>query len=240
MAVHQSMQGSRSSDYLTNLSQVRSAPKWSFKGKAAVARKLETPGPGAYTTTGVEKVKSSVGNGFGFGSSPRDPMRPSTAPGPGQYSPSPRLSNATKQGAGFGTAVRQTKKGHATSPGPGAYAHSARIGADGPKFTVNARREGFRAPDTPGPGTYQATDDALATTSKTSSRAVTAPKWGFGTSPREARVQSTTPGPAAYVAEVKHAKSAPKYSISARRESGRSTETPGPGAYGGPHTQFGY
>lgn len=91
------MAGPKSSGYgvlLTNLSQNKQAPKWSFAGRSgsmsrrfsmpflnASERRPSTPGPGAYSNQSAKRTPS-----FGFGSSGREGLGSFCAsPGPGAY-----------------------------------------------------------------------------------------------------------------------------------------------------------
>jgi len=221
------MQGCRSAEYLTSLSSVKTSPKWTFRGKPGSFRTVETPGPGAYGSLSPSKARFVGNPSYGFGTSPREGNRPQTAPGPGQYSPADPRAVSSKYG--FGTSGRQ-KQGRPSNPGPGAYTHNAPMGSEGPKYSAAPRREGKRVPDVPGPGAYQSTEATIS--------ALQQPKYGFGTSPREVRSAPCTPGPGAYAAG--DALSGPKYTISTRKDNARALDSPGPGAYCGAHTTFGY
>lgn len=236
------MRGSRSLEHLTKLSHVRTSPKWSFRGKSPVERRTDTPGPGSYTHS-IEKVKPGAPQGFGFGSTPRDPQRPQSAPGPGAYSP-PSLGKSSPR-TGFGSSTRlSAKSARDAHPGPGAYEHSPRMGVEGPKFSAGARREGPVVHTNPGPGHYEPGSPRGEISSHSTSITKRSPKWGFGSSPREVRPSTVTPGPGAYVAEVAHLKvkkaATPAFTIGTRREKPGSLDTPGPGAYVGHTSTFGY
>jgi len=224
------MRGSRSADYLISLSSVKAAPKWSITGKSSSRQQL-TPGPGTYEEVGPERSRQRRGSAFGFGTSPRETGCRHSSPGPGQYSPAdPRMTSSKH---GFGTSQRQgARPGPPTSnPGPGAYAHKEVLGADSQKSSLVPRREGVRSPDVPGPGTYPANDSSDVKMQKS-------PKFGFGTSPREVRVSHKTPGPGTYDSEARVG--GPRCTMTCRRQLAKTLESPGPGAYCGMQTSFGY
>mmetsp|Transcript_56844 Transcript_56844/g.165000 ORF Transcript_56844/g.165000 Transcript_56844/m.165000 type:complete len:230 (+) Transcript_56844:143-832(+) len=221
---------------LTKLSQNRTLPKWTFGSRrGGDVSRPGTPGPGSYGGA-ADVVRSARGPAFGFGSSTRDhPSRPITAPGPGQYAPSPRPKSTPPQHR-FGTSARAGGNGNGT-PGPGAYApvHSA-VKQASPGFSLTPRRERHRAmrmEQAPGPGAYQ---------SRLRPDAKKPPSWGFGTSGRDRNYSSQTPGPGSY--DVARPNShGPAYSLQNRYAPGRhghASDTPGPGAHGGLYTQFGY
>eukprot|EP00931_Biecheleriopsis_adriatica_P097771 TRINITY_DN7160_c0_g1_i2.p1 TRINITY_DN7160_c0_g1~~TRINITY_DN7160_c0_g1_i2.p1 ORF type:complete len:237 (-),score=28.23 TRINITY_DN7160_c0_g1_i2:90-800(-) len=236
------MYNARSADSLVKLSGVRTTPKWSFRGKQNSDLRNETPGPGQYTVPETEQVKFATSSRYGFGTSPRDLIRPASAPGPGEYNPAhPRL--AAGQQFGFGTSVRQSVKHTSQStPGPGSYTQSGRMGAEGPKYTATSKRAGYKAADVPGPGTYHSAPPPVADLNASAQlpSAKRAPKWGFGTSPREAVISNQVPGPGSYDSRGDMAQRGPKYSIRSKTEPRRNNDTPGPGSYTGALTQFGY
>lgn len=233
------LQQSRSCDFLIKLSGVKSAPKWTFRGKPNGENHTDTPGPGQYYAESAAKL-STVSSKHGFGTSPREIVRPSTSPGPGEYS----LENPKLRGTqyGFGTSVRQTATGRGpnmTNPGPGSYNQSPRLG-EGPKYTAVGKRGGYKSSDVPGPGAYQAVEGTMDFTSSSTRLPAHSPKWGFGTSTREVQSPNQTPGPGAYDGRGQ-AKGSPKYSMRPKVPMRRNTgDTPGPGAYSGMLTQFGY
>lgn len=220
---------------MTNMSQNRTAPKWTLGARngAATKDRAQTPGPGAYTE---KKSGERLAPSWGFGTSTRDNSRSASAPGPGQYMPSDR----NKQQAplyGFGSASRDKRGGYSTgTPGPGSYAPNfAATRRDAPKYTATPRRDarsggnGGYTSGTPGPGSYMGNKPA------------TAPKWGFGTSTRGAMGNNNTPGPGAYSSRNLIG-GGPGYTMRARHEhvgASQAHSTPGPGGYGGSYTQFG-
>lgn len=242
------MHQSRSAEFLTNLSQVRTSPKWTLRGRQVNERKTDTPGPGAYSQMSADKTKFKSTGGFGFSQAARDANRPSTAPGPGSYSPTDHRILAKKVGPQtFGTSVRQAKGVKADIPGPGSYSHPEKMGVEGPKLSFGDKRPDSRPMETPGPGAYSAypVKSSAMEPNEPESMVPNSPKYGFGTAPREARPSSGgSPGPGAYDGRSPRLSGAPKYSMGLKRDTSRQLtrqlETPGPGAYGSPHTQFGY
>jgi len=225
------------------MSQVKTSPKWSFRGKPKSEISVETPGPGEYNTPEVESVKFNTSQRFGFGTSPREVVRPATAPGPGEYSP---LHPKHKQGVqyGFGTSIRQGLKPAAqTNPGPGAYSHPPKMGNGGPKYSAMSKRGGYKSTEVPGPGAYHQAPPVAADLNASAllQHRPRSPKYGFGTASREGVISNAVPGPGSYDNSAHPLKAgSPKYSMRPRTEQRRSNETPGPGAYTGCLTQFGY
>jgi len=224
-----------SAAYLTKLSSVHTAPKWSFKGKPAATKRPQSPGPGDYQTTTNLNTKAYKSNGnpnSGFGgTSPRESPKPPSAPGPGAYSPCDPTQVSTKHG--FGTSPRRSLKLKTSpNPGPGTYLHKEVMGCEGPKFTAASRRQDLhRSSKVPGPGSYEVHSSAVI-------EAV--PMYGFGKSPRSIRKRSTSPGPGAYEANAEKRNTSPKPTMAGRRDSPRAATSPGPGAYCGIQSTFGY
>mmetsp|Transcript_12755 Transcript_12755/g.30526 ORF Transcript_12755/g.30526 Transcript_12755/m.30526 type:complete len:225 (+) Transcript_12755:56-730(+) len=219
----------RSAPLITNLSQVKTLPKWSFQGRSGREAAQNVPGPGAYGHITSEKDKFAKSPNFVFGSSSRDGGRGAAQPGPGQYSPDD--PNITSTRYGFGTSTRGPISRRSGGPGPGSYEARSTL-EGGPKYTAAPRRSQSAGSAVPGPGQY----------GKDSVRAVqeASPKWGFGTSQRQGMSSvNRTPGPGQYEAATKMGE-APRYSMKARRVPGGNSNTPGPGAHGGQYTQFGY
>lgn len=217
---------------MTSLSTVKTSPKWSFKGKSDYDRIQKTPGPGAYAAT-TEGYKFNAPSRVVFGTSHRESGRAGASPGPGQYSPD--MGNTVRPRSptfGFGSSRRAGPGGKISTPGPGAYEHKSRMGAEGAKYSVSARRGENRANVTPGPGAYHPSDTNLSQLEGTA-------KWSFGTSNRESANNRVTPGPGAYEPATKLGRG-PSYSMKPRRENRNPGSGPGPGSHGGVITQFGY
>jgi hypothetical protein len=218
---------------ITSLSTIKTAPKWSFSGRKDDDKgKLQTPGPGAYSSQSPDVGKYMKSPRVVFGTSGREALNKSNVPGPGQYVPTDNPLHSPR--FGFGTAKRDGMQSKANTPGPGAYSVPTVVGVEGSKYSVTGRREDkLVTMMTPGPGTYQPNDTQRAGNEKP-------PTWSFGTSPRQSMVSSRqTPGPGQYEAQSRMG--GPAFSIKARRDvADRHNITPGPGAHGGLYTQFGY
>mmetsp|Transcript_58499 Transcript_58499/g.128259 ORF Transcript_58499/g.128259 Transcript_58499/m.128259 type:complete len:224 (+) Transcript_58499:115-786(+) len=218
------------SPLITNLSQVKTLPKWSFQGRSGRQHADPVPGPGAYGHITSDKDKYTKSPNFVFGTSGRDGPRGASQPGPGQYTPDD--PNRVSARYGFGTSSRGGIGSKSSGPGPGSYETRANMDG-GPKYTAAPRRAQSAGANAPGPGAYQATNSVKSTLE-------TSPKWGFGTSQRQGLSSvNRTPGPGQYEAATKIG-DAPKYSMKPRRTAGGNAQTPGPGAHGGQYTQFGY
>lgn len=223
------MQSARSSPLITVVSNIKGSPKWSFQAKPRDSgRKTETPGPGSYSVSSPENSsRFSKSPNYGFGNGSRDYQRPYSAPGPGQYSPDKNINSAKY---GFGTSNRrgQSPRDH---PGPGSYQIDGSIGNSSPKYTANKRRDLAATVDSPGPGAYQPNFQMSSSKSLD-------PKWGFSRSPREGGRLYDNPGPGQYNTGVTD-RTGPKFTIRGRSDLTKPNITPGPGAHGPPHTQFG-
>lgn len=228
--------GYEGSVFLTTMSQNKQAPKWSFAGRYGFANsRLLTPGPGTY---GADS-RSQRQAGYGFGSCARDQGPLSMAsPGPGAYGASEcyRSKRPHSAGPAFGRARRGLGNGGGT-PGPGAYVPSvSSTRPQCPRHSCTPRRDGSarRRCSTPGPGTYSDCGRAESPLS------ISAPRWGFGTSNRGIRANGQNPGPGQY--DLRSRAGGPRFSIRCRNELSSSVlcPTPGPGAFGGLYTQFGY
>lgn len=210
---------------LTKLSQNKTSPKWSFAGRRPGSGRGTTPGPGAYTVAaaaGTERRSPA----FGFGTSTRELSRGGSQPGPGQYKPQARPRSANPA-YGFGSSTRSQDR-HEGTPGPGAYGVPAATGKlAAPAYSVTPRRDGHGfAQDGPGPGAYTTRPEGHV------------PSFGFGSADREGRYDSFSPGPGAY--DPYKRESTPAYSMYFRHDLRNDYATPGPGAYAGMYTQFGY
>jgi len=222
---------------LTRLSQNKCAPKWSFGGRRNGGSRPGTPGPGAYAAERGGGTGGKISPAYGFGTSARDPSEiraaQAAAPGPGQYKPVARPRSATPNYS-FGSSNQRGALSNSGTPGPGSYVPNVgpTKGAV-PQYTATPRREAGRLAmghmATPGPGSYQA--DGRADVEKS-------PAWGFGTSMRENNNCEYSPGPGAYSGNAN--RQGPAYTMRSRWDGGRHDDTPGPGAHGGMHTQFGY
>lgn len=232
--------GGRSEAYqqqqLTKLSHNKCAPKWSFGGRRGGGSRPGTPGPGSYTAEAAARRKQAPSYGFGTSARDRDPADVRlSSPGPGQYQPAARPRSAAPA-FHFGTGQRERgscPSSHGT-PGPGTYAPDVRSTKNcTPHYTATPRRgDGGRHYMTPGPGSYTA--DGRMDNGKS-------PAWGFGTATREGGNAGYGPGPGEYNNhEMSTRGCGPAFSMRMRHGYDRADDTPGPGAHGGMHTQFGY
>jgi hypothetical protein len=223
---------------LTTLSTNKAAPKWTIGGGRPGSAGLNagrpgTPGPGTYANNAANRPSPS----FGFGTSRREGLPGSQGPGPGQYQPLERPRSAGPVFK-FGSSQRAHQMNGGT-PGPGSY--TPKIDAarrEPPKYhisplrDVNQRNAGTQR--TPGPGSYAAPERPQS--------AKSSPQWGFGTSERARGFNHSGPGPGSYQTDSNFSKG-PMYSIRTKMEKysgsgGYPQDTPGPGRYGGPYTQF--
>lgn len=249
---------------LSRLSQNRSSPKWSFRARTfgnegAYEHRKDNPGPGAYNTdSSANRHKTPASYGFGSSHTGRgmnagrsqsaNPAgRPASAPGPGQYkhenmkfatknaSPNYGFGKSAREGGGALSSIgREGIEGVLASPGPGAYnGDSAATRHAQPTYTACPRRPQSAGHVTPGPGSYAAT--------RAKPGLPDSPKWRFGTSPRGRDVERDIPGPGNYNMKTNMGgEGSPKFTMRAKRENfmNRDEGTPGPGAHGGPFTQF--
>eukprot|EP00927_Polykrikos_kofoidii_P057680 TRINITY_DN5184_c0_g1_i1.p1 TRINITY_DN5184_c0_g1~~TRINITY_DN5184_c0_g1_i1.p1 ORF type:complete len:251 (+),score=25.81 TRINITY_DN5184_c0_g1_i1:46-753(+) len=228
---------------ITNLSQNRAAPKWTFAARSEEkSARPSTPGPGSYN--GASRAKERSTPSWGFGKSQRELARTASAPGPGQYQPQDRGRSTTPLFA-FGKDARDKKNNFsAVTPGPGSYAPNiSATKSHAPQYTAMGRRDGASSArglrggnaDTPGPGSY-------GTDRSNSCRTLNG---GFGKASRDEKGKDATPGPGAYNSKnIIGGQDAQKYSIRRRVGEAHSgadlhNSTPGPGGYGGLYTQFG-
>lgn len=227
------MTGSRTNcPLLTTLSNVKQAPKWSFRGRgdpASMETPAKNPGPGAYGVTQPDKSKYTRAPAATFGTSSRDGPRSAACPGPGQYAT--RQTECTPK-YGFGTSQRAGMGNRSQTPGPGAY--DVRGDACRGQVSLGARfSDASRRARTPGPGSYNSTTTYDH-----------GPRFGFGTSLRpDLQVPTKNPGPGAYQAMSSLGgnvvfSSPPRYSMKARRDENKgSCSSP---SHGGQFTTFGY
>jgi len=248
---------------LTKMSQNRTAPKWSFGGRHGGAMgRPGTPGPGSYSGDVTRTASKHRQPAYGFGTAIRDERRAEHhgSPGPGQYAPKTRPRSATPTYR-FGSGQRGNERsGFNMTPGPGSYVpnydstrHTTPAYTATPRRDAHAGRGAYVCPSSPGPGAYEAPFPLDKSKS---------PEYGFGLSFRDKPVASSqwSPGPGAYnvdnMGAVHHEN--PAYSIRARTETGYNafsghggqggpgghdgahSDTPGPGAFAGMYTQFGY
>jgi len=219
------MRQSQSGPLLSTFSNVQASPKWSMRGKGPNLNKTSTPGPGAYSASETTSQKFGKSPNYGFGYAARDGARPQSAPGPGHYDRPTNPGKNVSAKYGFGTSDRIVRQ-QMEQPGPASYKLRGAMGEDGPKYSSVGRRDTGRGKATPGPGAYQPVD----------SRGTQ--KFGFGTSPRDSRINGASPGPGAYD-QGTATTAGPKFSMKAKNEAFAKDLTPGPGQYGGIYTSFG-
>ncbi|KEP65062.1 UNVERIFIED_CONTAM: H-SHIPPO 1, putative [Hammondia hammondi] len=204
--------------YLTTLSNVPSAPKWSFGGRPRPVSASATPGPGTYESGGRT---STTAPSYGFGSEVRGRSRAQPFPGPGAYDPSKQSARTAPQ---WSMAGRRAATKVDSSPGPGAY--DVKHNSGSPSYGLGTgQRKTFSAPNTPGPGAYS--PRFLGDSS---------PQWGMGTQNRSRAgggLKVDVPGPGTYTLPSRLQES-PQYSMAGRGEQKRKDNSPGPGSYN-PH-----
>jgi hypothetical protein len=158
---------------------------------------------------------------------PRTGERKFQTPGPGSYEgESGHVKYSRPPGHGFEGSQRYVDR-PATAPGPGAYTP---LGSARERKTASHQfgkampRARSASPETPGPGTYQASPKI----------GVEGPKFSAGTR-RDIPNGTPSPGPAAYELVEHHATSkarTPQHSFGRKpRQGGRTSTSPGPGAY---------
>jgi len=190
-----------------------------------------------YQPQGPDKSsKMSTSPSFGFGSSRTGRLEQDKerVPGPGAYSAQEYqcekravLHNAPRR--------REAPKGESgRSPGPGAYDIGPLVGHGGPKYSVTPRRDA-RPGEVPGPGAYNGEAAPAANIAPSmSSRSASRPNLGSQTKLAQADIDA--PGPGHYAAQTSVGEG-PKFTMSSRVQE-KPSDVPGPGAYGGPYTQF--
>lgn len=230
------------SKLLTTLSNNKAAPKWSMgsgrrtSGSVNSIARPGTPGPGAYGAASAASAAARLSPSYGFGTSRRDQLNSNGLPGPGQYQPQDRPRSAGPVYK-FGSSARG-KHTNCGTPGPGSYAPNVAVTRnEPPKYYITPRREKALTREygaAPGPGAYSSPERPQSAKS---------PEWGFGTSERARRQHHGGPGPGAYQTRTGLG-TGPQYSIRAKTErypgstGGYPQDSPGPGRYGGPYTQF--
>jgi len=208
------------------------------------ASRRDNPGPGAYNLAATSSGhKRAASYGFGGASTARGGRggRPSSAPGPGQYTHE-SMSFATKRSSPsmrFGSSHREQASSSAgmkdvgVSPGPGSYNGGYDMTRhQQPNYSVSPRRPMSAGHATPGPGAYQPTHIAKPDTPE-------APQWRFGTASRKNGREQQVPGPGNYNANTLMGAGGPKYSMRAKHGPQHGdNDFPGPGHVGGQYTQF--
>ena len=112
-----------------------------------MSTRREVPGPGQY-----DHHSSKDTPAYGFGSSEREQMKDSGAPGPGQYTQQ-GIIGKDSQGRTMG--MRFGEKSPEDVPGPGQYEMRKTIG-EGPQWRVGTEaRSKELGSGSPGPGQYE-------------------------------------------------------------------------------------
>jgi hypothetical protein len=179
-------------------------PKVSFAGRHPELADINTPGPSYVPPALVDTVPK-------VGIARRDPGLPdqrASYPGPGHYEISPRFA---KEARTFTLKGRPVYEKPNPSPGPAAYSPDFRKTSVNPPAVSIGVRPPDRPPDeNPAPGVYPITRDL-------NGRRVSM-GWRVDGPPPDA-----VPGPGAYSHSVSN--SAPKFTISARREPAQDLNT---------------
>jgi len=176
-----------------NLSNLRAAPKYSFKvskdrfTNLKMRAAAQVPGPGAYTTTAVlspeaMNSKHKRSPGYGFGTSSRQATPRNQPPGPGTYAGAARGFVGTGRAASLTPRRKPPEQckdnGALISPGPGTHNVPPILGTEGPKYTVSDTRRAsakVEFPRAPGPGYYGRYDHVINMVKPKD------PSYGFGT-----------------------------------------------------------
>jgi len=232
----------RSSPLLTNMSNCRSAPKWSLRGRSSSVGAERSagrgPGPGSYGVTAPDKTRCPRAPVAQFGTALRDPMTEAQKqmPGPGQYNSFPHgIGSSSTPKFGFGTSLRAGPAERSRSVGPGPGSYDIKLPSSSSKVAFTSRHgDRVKRSQVPGPGQYA--QNVLVEKG---------PRFGFGTSLRPDLLKpSKVPGPGTYMqgnsmgqAGVSR-KTAPAYSMKPRRTqmNTEAHQTPGPTLS---YTQFG-
>mmetsp|Transcript_47349 Transcript_47349/g.110361 ORF Transcript_47349/g.110361 Transcript_47349/m.110361 type:complete len:214 (+) Transcript_47349:74-715(+) len=120
--------------------------------RKGIPYRAEQPGPGSYELEdkiGQEGPKYTMKGGRALGHS-------ASTPGPGAYSALEARDEVKRASPkyGFGTSPREGLPLRADRPGPGSYEMDDRLGHEGPKYTLQGRKQLSRVNDTPGPGAH--------------------------------------------------------------------------------------
>lgn len=112
------------------IGQKTDLPSFTFKSRYEEKKRDNSPGPGAYSPTTLEKK-----NFFTLGSSQKMPFKPKDIPGPGAYSPEGEKKKY-KLGV-FGKTERKLLEISNDIPGAGTYESKSSL--SGPKFTLSKK-----------------------------------------------------------------------------------------------------
>ncbi|KAI8913136.1 hypothetical protein DFJ77DRAFT_68904 [Powellomyces hirtus] len=229
----------------------------------AIAARLKGPGPAAYTlpsTLGMNAKTLKRAPAYSFGVKIQyERPNPRETPGPNVFFPQTTRVGRS-QGPAFslqggykkGTPGGGTGEGEMDTPGPGKYnpAYVASREAKAPAYSMGGRRSSEKKNDNPGPAQY----NVAATLGLHPAITMSAAAAFTIKPPRPFKLESNSPGPAAYSSldPAKIKKASPAYSLGARwnsaadspfgepneafevqTASGKTlrTVTPGPGQY---------
>jgi len=210
-------------------SHKHSAPGWRL-GTASRGgdRANNTPGPGSYNSPGKISNKAPQ---YGFGHKSATNLN-SFTPGPGSYDAT-GLRGYDQVSPAYSFRLKTPTPGdNNRAPGPGAYDQNSRIqNLNSPSYKMgtskrsNLSTTGFA----PGPGAY-------ATRPNSAYGKESGPKYGFGTSDRNAlnSMSKTMPGPGAYQFKGEFESPSKGTSMVPRRPDSAmlgASRSPGPGAY---------
>lgn len=196
---------------------VTSAPAWSFRVKPEEKNNFLTPGPGNYNPS-LSKYENSPN--YKIGTSSRDANIISSTPGPGTYESKSTILG--KPAPKIGSSQRLPLSETIETPGPGAY--QIFDPAEGPKFSMQGRKDPGTFSLNPGPGHYNQGLNDVNSKDR-------APTYRIGSGSRTERPSSAiVPGPGAYNADKKH--SGPSWGFGTQsRVSVFKLDIPGPGTY---------
>eukprot|EP00798_Chlamydomonas_sp_ICE-L_P030387 gene30387-35394_t len=209
---------------------LKSAPAYSFGGKADRGSKDKTPGPGAYNSD-PKAIKPSMPS-VSIALRPPESRDSERKPGPNEYSLPPQQFDGSRT-------TTTMKFRHDTSgmrdpgPGPGQY-QPKKESREGRSFGVS-RSQNFSDNGVPGPGSHDPNFDV----SKPERTA-----WGIGSGSREEH-KDDVPGPGTYLhgqviphdaghGELSGNRSTPAYTFAGKTPKARLADAPAPHDYGLP------
>lgn len=207
---------------LACLSTVAAGPKWSFGGRTnRPSSAVPVPGPGAYNPH-FELSKETAPQ-YGFGSQKRGGIAggKQSSPGPGAYQPQ---YNRGKQAASWTMGGRLGPSGgRSLTPGPGTYSNVIPKSSSPAYGIGTSSRTTFSAPNSPGPGAYDAAKNFGGQS----------PQWSVGVSQRSqiTNLKVSSPGPGTYNPPALTGSGGPMYSMASRPHGVTKDRTPGPGTY---------
>jgi len=213
--------------YNSTLNTKKSNPSWRVgTASRSTERKVEVPGPGTYNSPG--KISTNAPR-YGFSAKTAVDFKDFT-PGPGAYDAAgSRGFDVKAPSYSFRIKSAHPGQNRVTAPGPGAYDQTSKVGNQkAPSYRIGSskRDDIVRSGSTPGPGTYQTRP----------STAADGPRYGFGSSERDASTGNgrTAPGPGAYTYKGSFDQGGKGHSLVPRRPDSAifgASRSPGPGAY---------